>query len=159
MNTKPKFFFDLEETLITDWHNPVLTNVEKVRALVAVSAITEVRIFSWAIWDQSDADKFNREMKDCIENAFGFKIIEIILKRDAIAIVAKRRGLWVDMNNPMDDIADIANNIGKDGIFTEFCFARERDCICVLVDDVVPNRTIEDHDLNVIVKLVNVNNL
>jgi len=158
MNTKPKFFFDLEETLITDWQNPVLTNVEKVRALVAVSAITEVRIFSWAIWDQSDADKFNREMKDWIENAFGFKIIEIILKHDAIATVAKRRGLSVDMKNPMD-IADIANNIGKDGIFTEFCFARERDCICVLVDDVVPNRTIEDHDLKVIVELINVDDL
>ena len=159
MDTKTHFFFDLEETLITDWHDPVLTNVQRVREWIKANGVTEAGIFSWAIWDEKDVNKFNLEMKRWLEDAFGFKVTQVVIKRDAVAIAAKHKGLRFDINDPLD-VADMASIFGKHGIFTEFCFATfQVDCTCVLLDDVVPNRTIFDHNSNLTVKLVNVTDI
>lgn len=153
-----KFFFDLEETLITDWHDPVLCNVQKVRAWITANDVKEANIFSWAVWDEADIEVFNRDLKHWLEDSFGFKIIGVVSKGAAIKVVCKHKGLKININDGLD-VADVANFFGKHGIFTEWCLAWGRDCTCVLLDDVVPNRTIVDADRNVTIKLVNVTDL
>jgi len=151
-----KFFFDLEETLITDWHDPLLCNVQKVKKWIADNGVKQAGIFSWAVWNQADVDVFNKTLKTWLEGVFEIEFIEVITKNDAVRAVCFTKSLrCVDMT----DVIDIASIFGKHGIFTEWCLATKRDCICVLLDDVVPDRIITDKVTGVTVKLVNVDRL
>jgi hypothetical protein len=153
---KTKFFFDLEETLITDWHDPVLCKVQRVKQWITDNNVKQAGVFSWAVWDQKDVDVFNSTLKNWLEGVFEVEFVEVVPKKDAVREVCVVKGL--QHNNDLD-LLDAASIFGKHGIFTEWCLARERDCVCVLLDDAVPDRVTIDHDTNVTVKLVNVDKL
>jgi hypothetical protein len=151
-----KFFFDLEETLITNWHDPLLCNVQKVRKFIADNNVKQAGIFSWVVWNQADVDVFNKTLKTWLEGVFEIEFTEIVPKNDAVRVVCFAKSLKHDDDL---DLIDIASIFGKHGIFTEWCLATQRDCICVLLDDVVPDRMTVDHATGVVVQLVNVDKL
>ena len=151
-----KFFFDLEETLITNWHDPLLCNVQKVKKFIADNNIKQAGIFSWAVWNQADVDVFNKTLKTWLESVFGIDFTEVVPKETAVITVCIAKGLRC---NDSTDVIDTASIFGKHGIFTEWCLATQRDCVCVLLDDVVPDRMTVDHATGVVVQLVNVDRL
>lgn len=151
-----KFFFDLEETLITDWHDPVLTNVQKVKKWIADNNVKQAGIFSWAIWGDKDVAVFNRDLKKWLEGVFEIEFTEIVPKQQAVLTVCLVKGLRCSDDI---DLIDTASIFGKHGIFTDWCIATKRDCTCVLLDDTVPDRVTVDQESGVTVKLVNVDKL
>lgn len=151
-----KFFFDLEETLITNWHDPVLTNVQKVKQWIADNGVKQAGVFSWAIWNQKDVDVFNTQLKKWLESVYEIEFTEVVTKTAAVRTVCHAKALKYEDDFDLEQVAKV---FGKHGIFTEWCLARERDCTCILLDDLVPDRETFDHAKNLLVKLVNVDNL
>lgn len=71
--------FDLEETLIESWDDPIILvhNVQKIRNHVKRCIdLGETQlafgIFSWAIWNEKDKLTFKLTMQDDLEHALGF---------------------------------------------------------------------------------------
>ena len=51
---KKVWFFDLEETIIRSWNDPILINKDRVTRFIEENGIKEITIFSAAIWHEND---------------------------------------------------------------------------------------------------------
>lgn len=71
-------FLDLEDTVITPvlngWHNTELINMEKVTAFIQKWQPDSVHLFSFAVWNASELDKFNRHTRPMLEAALGKRL-------------------------------------------------------------------------------------
>ena len=61
--SKRLVWLDLEGTIIESWYNTKLINIEKIKDLLDRFGVTEIGIFSFAIYNQTDITKFNDEVK------------------------------------------------------------------------------------------------
>lgn len=80
-------FFDLEGVLIESWLDPViLMNIMPLFAN-ADCLVNVINIFSFAIYDDSDRERFNNEIRPRIEDAFGKKVGLVLTRDDIITAV------------------------------------------------------------------------
>lgn len=147
--TTIKHFWDLEDTCITSWSDPLLKNISKLREWVADNQVTEVTIFSFAIWSDADTAVFNRDIKAMLETAFGIKVVEVLTSDHIRKVVCGHMSAQFDLH-------DFLSLWGKKRAFAEYCSATLADCTAVLIDDCVPNMTVTDHDKMLVIEYIDV---
>ncbi len=146
-----KCFFDLEETIITEFDNPLVINIEKVKLLQDKLELPEnISIFSFAIWDDNDRDRFNHIIKPMIESSFNF-IVEDIPTIDEIIAVIKTKWPTILCREDFFEFFD------KERAFIEFMRLTHPDESSMLIDDRVSDITFTFN--NTTIKTVNINNI
>jgi hypothetical protein len=151
MSTPTKVFLDLEDTIITNWDEALLTNVNVITRWLEslLDSRRTIQIHSFAIWDEKDKVHFVESgMKAMIEKALDVEIIEWLSIEEMQQIVEEWSGFR------FSDRIDFMQLHGKHRSFEKICLARERDCRCILLDDAIPHRTIVDHERNLTIGLV-----
>jgi len=144
-----KVFWDLEETCLTSWEEGLLCNVSKLREWVADNHVTEVTVFSAAVYDERDKEVFNRDFKQMLESAFGVTVVDCLTYDDVRKVVCKEHRMQLDLH-------EFISLWGKQRGFHDYCMTTMTDCTAVLVDDCVGNMTTVFHDKNLTVELVRV---
>lgn len=157
-----KLYIDLEETVIGSWQDQVLVKSHKLEQLLAANPDldrTDVRIFSFAIYNQKDKDEFARDIKPMLERRFGITITlwpSVAEMAEADQLLTGCRWLDADTMGGLD-ISEFINIRGKAGAFENWVWFHgvngER---YMLLDDVVPQRVIYDRKRDIQIDLVNV---
>lgn len=146
-----RVFLDLEGTIIDMWDNPILINVDKIRNFLVKCEVSEIEIFSFAIWDKDDVNAFG-DIKESLE---------------------KNLCVNIKTTHPLDDVSKIVNKFnrfqlktietaslwGKARSFEDFIDATHENSHCILIDDIVPLKRIENKDTGNIIELINVDSL
>lgn len=153
-NTNTQVFLDLEETVIDSWGSGLLINIQKVRSwLQQFGSKKPVHIFSFAVWDQQDQQEFEQRLRAPLEQALDTHVITVPsvedLAREHFRVTGTR---W-------ESVTDFISHVGKPGGFEFWAEHRFTGSHCVLLDDVVPNKTVTNHDTNTVVELVNIKRL
>jgi hypothetical protein len=158
-------FLDLEDTLIEPvpdgWPNArvIPAKIEYVRRVIAKYNPDFVHIFSFAIWDAAQRDRFNMWVRDLLESRLAVKFSAVPTTEDMIAVIKRVLKLSVF------DFDDMVSLMGKHdafranmrGMFSQF--PRERPLVEVmLIDDIVQNETFEWPDLNLVGTILNIDN-
>ncbi len=149
-----KVFLDLEQTVIDSWDNPLLMNVEKIRDTLDLLSVTEVGIFSFAIWNDEDKVDFEkRGIKLAIENALNVKITQILTIPQIAKEIFWKTGMQLELT-------EFITLWGKQRAFIDWAMVThqktDKDTTIVLIDDVVQNLTITDHDRGIIIELMKI---
>lgn len=144
------WFFDLEETIITDFRCPKIINADKVKDFLKFNNIREVGIFSAAIWTEREKNIFQRpDFKDWLEDVFGFKIVMAPSMQDVMNEILWKTGtLW--------DLSEFIAVWGKSRAFQDYCRLIHHNKNCFLIDDVVPNEVILNRDSRTVIELINI---
>lgn len=154
-----KVWLDLEDTIIDRFdaaRGNNLVNVQPTLDWLASIEAVKFGIFSFAIWTDKEKKQFERSLRRRIETTLGL-VTEVLSVDEMASIVSKWSGVQFGVAEDFPDrISDFISINGKHDAFIKVCLAREQDCTCFLLDDVVPNRTVIDHDKNVTIHLVNV---
>lgn len=154
-----KVFLDLEDTIIDTWDSGNLRNVLRIKGWLDTqpAPVEELRIFSFAIWNDAHKDHFNTHMRKGIEEALERPIVEWLSVEEMAAMAQARTGL--NWTQDITDTLDFMQIMGKHGAFKEVCLYRERDCTCTLIDDAIPYQMIVDYDLNLCINLLPIQNI
>jgi len=138
--THLNIFFDLEETLIKEWENPSVLhdNISIIKNKIQLlkekfDLPIRFHIFSFAIVNQRDLDRFNEHERDWIENTFG-KLETIFIANDNnLFELIKAKGL-----TPMidDKPSDLMGNMKSEGFEQLVLRDHQRD-VNILFDDLV----------------------
>lgn len=143
-----KVFLDLEDTIIRSWGEPDLMNAQKIRVWLDKHDVSELHIFSFAIWDHHDQVHFEKTMKMPLERVCGRDILSWMsvheMQRASTDFTRLR---WLDQR-------DFMQIRGKHGAFFDVCKATQKDAHCVLLDDAVPRETLLCHSLGLQLDLV-----
>lgn len=127
-------FLDLEETVIRSWGDPTLVNKDWIQYLLHQEQVQEVHIFSFAIFNQADKDRFSQQIKPFLENALEVRI------RSWVSIAEINKIIRSFTSVVLEDW-ELTDVWGKMRAFQDYCRAQYKDTECVLIDDVVPNST------------------
>jgi len=152
---KKILFLDLEETVIncfTDFKT--LINVEEVKTFIHSIGFDEVRIFSFAIWEDKDVDRFfsliNPLLAKCLDVTITVPPIKVCEIRK---IVEKAEGCFFEFD------WEFSTTFRKDLSFMKMVEHTMENVEVTLLDDKVANTTICNHDKNIKMNLINVNSL
>lgn len=146
-----RVFLDLEDTVISNWFEGFPVHTEQVRHFLHVKAgVTEVDIFSFAIWDERHVDEFNARLCADLEHQLGVRVNNVV--DCATMMQSDQRFTRVRFENLMEFIS----LRGKADAFLNWAFANHPGEHCVLVDDIVPNRLTHDFDTGTRVQTINV---
>lgn len=150
-----KLFLDLEDTIINSWQDPTVMehNIHNIKRLIKFWELSQVSIFSFAIYDDLDKETFVESLKINLEEALGVKIVEWLSVKEMQMIVQEYDGVRYDNHLEFIQLK------GKHGAFIDVCLARENDDTCVLIDDCVPMRVISDYNTKVDVHLIPVDKI
>ena len=149
---KKIFYFDLEETIIESWHDPLLCNVGKVRDFIAKNNIEQIHIFSAAIWNDVDKHTFEKSLKIFLEGVFNIEILSWPSMED---VWKETQWKTVKFDNVMEMIA----MIGKKRMFEDWCkWMHHKDSHCVLLDDSFEDEIIINRVHNTQIEVVNIIN-
>lgn len=147
-------FLDLEETIIHSWSDPRLMNAQKIRDFLHKNDANQVTIFSFAVWDDKDQDRFADDILPMIETALDVKVVLCPTVQDMMLADTKLTGVhW------HGDVSEFIPIRGKHGAFHNWCMLNCVGKSSVLIDDVVKNTFFIDHDSNTVVTTLNVNKL
>jgi len=164
-----ELWLDLEDTVITPvvngWFNAELINVEKVRDVIRAFAPHRVNIFSFAIWNPQEREKFTHATRHRLEEALGVKFNLVLnVDEDMIPICCREMG----MQPSTVDFNEMSNFWGKQGAF-RLCMRHHAvnhrrhhpnlPLHVLLLDDVVYNETLRWPDLQTIVEQRNIDQL
>lgn len=148
--------FDLEQTLIDEWSNPVLWhdhNPSILRWLRTLGPFTS-GLLSFAVWDDKDKHHFNANLRAPIEHAFGFAFSdEWMLTKNQLLDKARvwERKPFLDSSD-FDDFFN-KRKVVEDLWLNEFQTPNTR---VILIDDTVPNFRVQALDVdNCVLELVN----
>jgi len=150
-------FLDLEETVIDDWFSGIFLNhkidiikskIEKFsiefQKEIAQDKNINLILFSAAVCNQEDLEKFNKDFKGELENKLGFNFkSEFIFSNKNCFDLAKQNGI-----KPLNDdtIHDVFNWNIKEEIFN---FLIKKNEVNILFDDTVKDKIIfEDLDFH-----------
>lgn len=143
-------FLDLEETIIDSWHSGLLVNVQVLRDFLEKNNVTEVGIFSFAVYNDRDLEIFNRDHKPFIERALNVTITSCVTVEQMMKKDTAFTGIF------FDNVSDFISVRGKKDAFINFVNGNVKFDKAMLIDDVVPNMTVRFNDLNKEIELVNV---
>jgi hypothetical protein len=154
MNSKFKIFLDLEETVIDSWDSGMLVNSAQVRDFLDHFSAKTARVFSFAVWDRADQDTFDRLHRRPLEKALDVHFDLCPTVQDFMQTDTALTGVhW------HGDVTEFITLRGKVGAFTNWCRFHHPDSDCLLVDDIVPNMDIMNHDTHSVIRFVNVSKL
>lgn len=163
MDMNKILFLDLEDTIITPvttgWHNIDLINLEKIKSFILENKITTLNIFSFAIWNESEKEKFSDKCLPWIESELGHKVSFIpTVDSHIINACCLQKGL----NRSTVDFSDLGAFWSKDIAFM-LCikewFKDKTDNHCFLLDDVVENVDMFFSKNNLKISILNVDKL
>ena len=153
-NRVVRIFLDLEETVIESWDNPLLINIQKVKAFLKQREVTQISIFSFAIHNQKDKDDFNRHLKGKLQDVLGVIIEPIESLEDFCKIIRQGRGgaVWEPF--------ELGLVWGKFRSFVDVCtMSAPRGSINILIDDMVDDVVIHNKTRDVIIHTININSV
>ena len=150
------FFLDLEQTIIRAWDQPDLINLDKIRKFLTANKADEVRIFSFAIWDDKDKNKFSTEMKPRIEEALDLPVQSWPSCQDMMRADFQHTGVRFEKGHEISEFIQLR---GKKDAFIHFVCNEYRFNRAVLIDDVVPDLTLSHRTQGWAIELWNVDNL
>jgi hypothetical protein len=134
-----KVFIGLEETVIDNWHNGMLVNASRVREFLAQQDSTYFTIFSFAIWKEEDKLDFEKRHRQWLEKALDGIVLNVLSVQEMAEADENVTGMsW-------KQLSDFVSIRGKMGAFINWVNYHEMDD-CLLIDDLVPNISIIDHD-------------
>lgn len=157
-----KLYLDLEETVISSWQDQVLVKSHKLEMLLAANPDidrSDVRVFSFAIYNQKDKDEFARDIKPMLERRFGITITlwpSVAEMAEADQLLTGRRWLDADSMGGLD-ICEFIDLRGKAGAFMNWVLFHGVDGErYMLLDDVVPQHVLYDRKRDIQIDFVNV---
>lgn len=130
---KQILFLDLEGTIIKTWENPTIINSMKISNFIKHNGFEEIGIFSFAIWNQADGEKFLNEMLPLIEKVLTVKITVAHIP----TIETLRRDVMNEFNLAKLSKDDFFCFNNKESAFITFCRRNFKDSNCVLLDDMI----------------------
>ena len=153
-------YLDLEGTVIESWHDPLLINVGVLKEFLAKHNVTKVGIYSFAIYDANDREYFKRDMQSAIERALGVEITDVPSITDMMMVDHKYTGCQFMMGKkPIGgEIFDYITIRGKAQSFANFASYALKFTNALLIDDVVPDFTMEYHTVGCSIRFLNVTN-
>jgi hypothetical protein len=136
-------FIDLEETLIDTWDNFHLGPVNRINALLdehfpGQRPSLDATVWSFAVWNDKDRDHFNKTMRDFLGGIFGLNFVRVITCEEMIEAIVAFKGFA----KGSIDMVEMSQIWGKEGSFECWVRLNEGPGHFVLIDDVVPNRTV-----------------
>lgn len=138
--------FDLEETLIEDWSNPILLidQIPRLTRWINKHKPFRAGLLSMAVWEDRDVAKFNRRLRPFIEETFGFTFEdELIFTRDRLLEWTRET-----LKMPFLDADDFtAFNKKPEMIMEVWRRIRKPRQRLVFLDDTVENLTIIANDV------------
>lgn len=154
-------FLDLEDTIIkpitTSWFNTDIINKHKVVDFIEQHKFDTINIYSFAIWNQQELLKFNRDLKTFLENELNLKFNQILTVDDDIIPICCQ---FMKINKNTVDFDDMSTFWSKDLSFQLFCrsqFAnKEQKQEVFLLDDIVETCHIDFTNLNLSVTIKNI---
>ena len=157
-----KLFLDLEETVINNWDEALLVKTDKLKTLLWTNPDIDrhdVTIFSFAIYNQKDKDLFERTMKPMLERTFGIVVTAWPSVAEMAEADQRLTGVrWLDADTMGGlDICEFITLRGKAQAFEHWVWLHgEPGGRYLLLDDVVPSRTIYDRRKDIQIDLINV---
>ena len=153
--TKLSIWIDLEETIINNWDDKYF--LQSTRAikkwLSEVQGLTEINIWSFAIWDSADIWHFEKSgLKKDIEDALRFPIAQYPSVEEMQKMVYSYDKIDYDSRNEFMQLN------GKMWSFMKFAL-QYKNTRFILIDDAVPNMTLNQEDYNTSIEFINVNRL
>ena len=143
-------FLDLEETVINNWTEGMLLNSSRVREWLQDLNIKQVRLFSFAIWNEKDQFRFEKEFKPVLRRALDVGFIDCPSVEDFIKADLKVTGvLW-------DNLHEFAVIRGKQDAFRSWCKLHFDGQHNVLLDDTVTNGIWHNKDTNLKLEFINI---
>ena len=150
------FFLDLEQTIIASWDDPVLINVDKISAFLKQNRADEVRIFSFAIYDDKDKRKFDDTIKHDIQRALDLPVLTWPSVQDMMRADFEHTGVRFEPGHEMTEFIQLRGK--AQGFFNYVCHHYNFDR-AVLIDDVVPDLSFTHRKKGWTVELFNVDSL
>ncbi len=156
-----KLYLDLEGTVIDSWDNFRVINAHRVRKFLDDNPDVDrndVRLFSFAIYNSADIATARFHL-DRLEHALRCKITAVPSVADMVAVNQEYTGVaWGDSDGLA--VHQFINVKRKMYAWVDHVFATEQDGTrAVLIDDVVPTRTVIDHKRAMQLDLINVDDL
>lgn len=147
-------FLDLEGTVITLIDDPVLGNISKVKEWLDKEDVMAVGIFSFAIDNNEERNTFMKSWtRRTLDEVLGTIIGNVVTTEDACR--AARQVHKVSF----EALWEFKQLWGKERGFIDFARNKFKDAEVVLLDDMVPNMTMIMPDLNLTIRMVNVDTL
>lgn len=147
-------WLDLEDTIITGWKEGLLLNPGKIKKWLDDRDVKEIRIWSFAIWNEADKKRFvGSGMKQMIETALERPILEWPSMAEMQVAVQHYEGIIYDSRTEFMQLNS------KKWSFIKYCLGHKKNTTCVLIDDAVPNMTIKELDLLLTIELIKVQTL
>ncbi len=154
-SNKVSVWIDLEETLIKSWFDHFLTpEFPKVKKFVESLPVNRVNIFSYAIWGDEDETTFEETLQGWLEDQLEYVIEKCPSVNKMITSTRHFQGIiYVDVN-------DYINLVPKWlGFYYYISNLQSYNTTYYLIDDAVPNMTINVKESGNIFKFINVKDL
>lgn len=157
-------YLDLEGTVITSFDDALLANTCRVRDFLDANSDldrADVRVFSFAVYNDKDKDVFVRTMKAMLERALGVTITQWPSLYDMALASQKLSGhRWIDQDDGSMDVHDYISIVGKVNAFEDWAnYHHAQGGRVVLLDDIVPMKTVINETLNLQINYINVEKL
>jgi len=144
------FYFDLEETVIESWFDPILVNKATIESFIEENNIKDIHIFSAAIWNEQDKHIFERDLKTWIEQVFNINILSWPSMEEVM-----KESCW--KNAIFEDVTEFLCMIGKKRAFEDWCkIKHHRDTHCILLDDSFEDEILTNSVHNTKIEVVNI---
>ena len=147
---------DLEETIIRSWDDPILINVQRIKEFLQKRSISEINIFSYAIYDDKDKHVFANDVKPCIERALGVSVLSWPSVQDIIREEKKFNNVIFD---PHYEVSEYIQLRGKKDGFINYVQSKYDFDLAILIDDVIPDITVTHRTNGWSIELWNVNSI
>jgi hypothetical protein len=148
-----KVFLDLEDTVIDNWHSGTPVNIPEVKFFLKLSDVSEVSLFSFAVWDEGDRFDFQKRLQPMLERELDVRFTQLLTCHDMM----RSDKFFTQIH--FEDLREFIAMRGKNDAFVNWCLANEQGEHSVLVDDIVPNRVMVDFDSKTKIETINVTNI
>jgi hypothetical protein len=157
-------FLDLEDTIISPvidgWFNTRLKNVAKIKSFIADFKPHFMHVFSFAIWDEAQRERFNMGTRAMIERALGMSFTEVpTVDGEILPTCCRVLGLAQDSLT----FSDMSDFWGKHEAFRlnmrHMWKSGQTSVEVVLLDDAVYNETFEWPNLQVKGRILNIDEM
>ena len=149
-------WLDLEQTIIASWDDVFLINVTTIRDFLKSRNITEVGIFSFAIYNEADKEEFRKNVKPIIELALGVTVTTYPSVQDMIRVEKQFTGVRFDQPY---EVTEYIHLRGKKDAFINYIQGICEFETAILIDDVVPDLTLSHRFKGWAIELWNVDSL
>jgi hypothetical protein len=154
-------FLDLEDTVIepvpNGWANTHMINTDKIEKFIVDKNITDLRIFSFAVWDQKQKSQFEFWVQKAIERRFGMSFSQVpTIDDDILPACCKQKGLVVELT----EFSDMVEFWGKDLSFIlcmkEWFKNNKEKHEVFLLDDSVNDMSFDLKQENIVGHIINI---